>query len=216
MHPQHHCCADGCQAWKFYGGPWWHLGWQVRHWSSMGVAATVQKCSLWANRSIRAACACCPRPGRQCPECLTRFPGCDGSPPTNRWTRYRSRADALAAVSRANPWRPSHEPVRAVGGVVIWTVQCKEPLSFRAHLLWTVKPYTASFRRRRLPDRTPSPHSSFRPCRCSWRCRPMCAPASLCGAAAEQHGSPRRTAGKPAGTQESKGEQRPATKERIL
>jgi hypothetical protein len=31
MNPQHHCCANGCQAWKFYGGPWWHLGWHFRH-----------------------------------------------------------------------------------------------------------------------------------------------------------------------------------------
>jgi hypothetical protein len=33
---------------------------------------------------------------------LTWLPTKDGSPPTNRWTRHATRADALAAVSHAN------------------------------------------------------------------------------------------------------------------
>jgi hypothetical protein len=32
MNLQHNCWANQCQAWKFYGGPWWHLGWYFRHW----------------------------------------------------------------------------------------------------------------------------------------------------------------------------------------
>jgi hypothetical protein len=32
MNLQHNCWANQCQAWKFYGGPWWHVGWYFRHW----------------------------------------------------------------------------------------------------------------------------------------------------------------------------------------
>jgi hypothetical protein len=31
MNLEHQCWANGCQAWKFHGGPWWYLGWHFRH-----------------------------------------------------------------------------------------------------------------------------------------------------------------------------------------
>jgi len=50
------------------GGIW---GGGLDTWSSMGLAATVRKCSLRQTAHHRSSpCACCPRPGRRWCWCL--------------------------------------------------------------------------------------------------------------------------------------------------
>ena len=61
MNLQHNCWANQCQAWKFYGGPWWHVGWYFRHWvlplrQQATVCCEKFNCVVWSIQLIILYC----------------------------------------------------------------------------------------------------------------------------------------------------------------